>query len=380
MRFLYPVLFLAALSVSCAKSDDGSSTSGPEDPPYVEPVPETYAFDQAVLTYYGDDTFSGVSDLWILELSDARLADGSENPDLAQLRLTVSLNVSPDPDGNPDPELLSATYYMPANSGDLSAGTFNTGYMTEQDRPNGAVSVPAGSFLENFPGAGESSGPDLLREGNCTVEAKADGSISVRGMLVGTEYLKRNFTYEGTPQLVDYSDGRESEVPNTNLEEDIVLTALTDLRIADKGDSYCLGDESYRAFEVYLADPGIDLSTTWPGGDGELLRIEIFVPWETTLESGIPAGTYSVPGNVPPYGIYREDIVPYRIVPGYPDKFTCNTGTWYQEMEAGKWIRYARIAGGTVTVERPDGGYRITADLTDCGSPAHHVRCAWESL
>ena len=48
----------------------------------------------------------------------------------------------------PDPGLLAGTYRMPANSGDMSAGTYNPGYMTEQDRPNGAVVVPAGTNLD----------------------------------------------------------------------------------------------------------------------------------------------------------------------------------------------------------------------------------------
>ena len=125
---------------------------------------------------------------------------------------------------------------------------------------------------------------------------------------------------------------------------------------------------------------GLDLSTQWPGGDGELLRIELFVPWDTDPADGIPAGIYTVPDDVPPSGgVYREDIVPYRIVPGYPDKFTSSSGTWYQYMEAGQWVRYARITGGTLKVERPDGRYRITAEFTDCAAPAHRITCLWEN-
>ena len=110
------------------------------------------------------------------------------------------------------------------------------------------------------------------------------------------------------------------------------------------------------------------------------MRIELFVPWDTDPADGIPAGIYTVPDDVPPSGgVYREDIVPYRIVPGYPDKFTSNSGTWYQYMEAGQWVRYARITGGTLKVERPDGRYRITAEFTDCAAPAHRITCLWEN-
>lgn len=331
-------------------------------------MPETITLDDAVVTYYGDDSYSGVSDLWTLDLAQSS----------AGQRLVLSLNVTPNPAGVPDPGLLAGTYRMPANSGDMSAGTYNPGYMTEQDRPNGAVMVPAGTYLAGV--AAETSDADLLREGACTVEVDADGRMRIEGTLVCTSYLKRYFTYEGTPQFVDGSGTSGPGVPNSNLDADVRLESLSATRIVDKGDSYFLGDESYRHFVFFLADAGVDLSTQWPGGDGELLRIELFVPWDTDPADGIPAGIYTVPDDVPPSGgVYREDIVPYRIVPGYPDKFTSSSGTWYQYMEAGQWVRYARITGGTLTVERPDGRYRITAEFTDCAAPAHRITCLWEN-
>lgn len=251
-------------------------------------MPETITLDDAVVTYYGDDSYSGVSDLWTLDLAQSS----------AGQRLVLSLNVTPNPAGVPDPGLLAGTYRMPANSGDMSAGTYNPGYMTEQDRPNGAVMVPAGTYLAGV--AAETSDADLLREGACTVEVDADGRMRIEGTLVGTSYLKRYFTYEGTPQFVDGSGTSGSGVPNSNLNADVRLESLSATRIVDKGDSYFLGDESYRHFVFFLADAGIDLSTQWPGGDGELLRIELFVPWDTDPADGIPAGIYTVPDDVPP--------------------------------------------------------------------------------
>lgn len=295
---LYSVLLFAALCASCAE-DDGGQTPGDS---FREPVPETITLDDAVVTYYGDDSYSGVSDLWTLDLAQSS----------AGQRLVLSLNVTPNPAGVPDPGLLAGTYRMPANSGDMSAGTYNPGYMTEQDRPNGAVMVPAGTYLAGV--AAETSDADLLREGACTVEVDADGRMRIEGTLVGTSYLKRYFTYEGTPQLVDGSGTSGSGVPNSNLNADVRLESLSATRIVDKGDSYFLGDESYRHFVFFLADAGIDLSTQWPGGDGELLRIELFVPWDTDPADGIPAGIYTVPDDVPPSGgVYREDIVPHRL-------------------------------------------------------------------
>lgn len=376
MRPLPLVLLLAACAVSCTENDDTPKTTPGNG--FVEPIPEALSFDNAVVTYYGDDSFSGVSDLWVIELSTPMTVDQTGDPVGPGIRLTVSVNAGPNAEAVPDTRFLNGTYFMPTNSGDLSAGTFNPGYMTDQDRPNGAVSVPAGSFFGRLAEGSASFEPDLLREGNCKVMTNDDGSLSIEGMMVGTEYLKRIFTYRGTPQMVDYSGGKGSDVPNSNLAEDVELSSLTNIRIVDKGDSYFLGDESYRTFEVYLADAGIDLTPTWPSGDGELLRLELFVPWSATVEEGIPSGVYTLPDDIPPYGgVYREDIVPFRIIPGYPDKFTNNTGTWYQSLEAGQWVDYARITGGTVTVERPDGLYRITVDLTDCGTPAHHVRASF---
>lgn len=377
MRRFYPLLLLALIGFACSENDEKQQPTIPDNG-FEEPVPETLAFENAVLTYYGDDSFSGVSDLWTIELTTAMSTDEAGNPVGPGQCLTVSLNAGPNMEATPDLRFLNGSYFMPVSTGDLSVGTFNPGYMAEQDRPNGAVEVPAGSFFGNLAAGSAQFDADLLREGNCKVTVNDDGSLSVEGMMVGTDYLKRIFTYRGTPRMVDYSAGKESEVPNSNLTSDVELTSLSAMRIVDKGDSYFLGDESYRTFEIYLADAGIDLTPTWPAGSGELLRIELFVPWDTTVEEGLPTGVYTFPEEVPPYGgIYREDIVPFRVIPGYPDKFTNNTGTWYQSLDEGLWVDYARITGGTVTVERPDGQYRITVDLTDCDTPAHHVRASF---
>lgn len=363
-------MFAAALfCVSCDKS-------GTEYPGYSynEPVPETIEFGSATLSYYGDPTLSDVSDLWVIELKDGSGAETGSG-----YRMNISLNARLKPDGTPDMARLAGTYHMPANSGDMSALTFNTGYMTEQDRPNGAITVAAGSFFTDTDEEPVSDA-DLLREGYCLIEVDDSGTMTIEGIMIGTEYLKRYFRYSGVPEVTDLSRTGESGFPNSNLTEDIELRSLSATRLVDKGDSYFLGDQSYRHFEFYIADSGIDLSTQWPGGDGELLRLELFVPWESDPADGVPAGVYSVPDDIPESGgVYREDIVPFRIVPGYPDRFTNNTGTWYQYMEDGKWIRYARITGGTVTVERPDGRYRITVDLTDCTEQAHHIKCLWEN-
>ncbi len=365
----YSILLVAAMLMACGKDPDNNGA----DSSYKEPVPETITFDQAEVSYYGDPYMSDVSDMWTIELN----VSSAESP---APRLCVSLNAEVNPAAAPDAGFLAGTYHMPSNSGDMSAGTYNTGYTDTQDRPNGAVEIPAGSYF--LPDRnGDASTADLLREGGCTVTAEADGRITIEGIMVGTDFMKRYFSYEGKPDVADRTHGGESSgIPNSDLTEDVEPTSFTQTRLVDKGDIYFLGDESYRQFEFYLADEGIDLSTQWPGGTGELLRIELFVPWDTTAEAGLPTGTYTVPTDIPPYGgMYREDIVPFNIIPGYPDRFTNNSGTWYQYLEDGQWVRYARITGGTITVERPDGKYRISVDLTDCATPANHVRCVWSN-
>lgn len=64
-------------------------------------------------------------------------------------QVNVSVNAEPGLQGKPDITLLNGRYNMPSNSGDMSAGTFNTGYTDTQDRPNGAVEIPAGSYFAN---------------------------------------------------------------------------------------------------------------------------------------------------------------------------------------------------------------------------------------
>lgn len=151
-------------------------------------------------------TIRGGSDLWILELSTTP-AEGE------YVKINVSVNAEPGLQGKPDITLLNGRYNMPSNSGDMSAGTFNTGYTDTQDRPNGAVEIPAGSYFANV--SEESDEPaetDLLREGYCTVTVGTDGKVSIEGVMIGTQYFKRYFTYEGTPEVTDKSEGGDTGI------------------------------------------------------------------------------------------------------------------------------------------------------------------------
>lgn len=369
----YYYLFLAFLISACAKNPVPNGNDNDSNG-YVEPVPATITFSSAHLSYYGDDYESDVSDLWTICLQKGKSSANTSE----EYNIYISVNATHEKTGKPDITMLQGTYRMSMYSGDMTAGTFNPGYMENVDTPDGIIQRPTGSYFVKVENGEEVAEADLLREGYCSIVLEDDGSVSIEGIMVGTEFRKRYFEYKGSPEISEYSGWISSGIPNTNLSSDIELKSLSQIRIVDKGDSYCLGNESYRHFEVYLAEKGIDLSSQWPAGTGELMRIEIFVPWETSAEDGIPDGVYKVPENVPVSGgLYKDDIAPYRIIPGYPDKFTGNTGTWYQKLENGKWIDYARITGGTITVERTNGKCLILLDLEDCGEPSHSIKGEW---
>ena len=66
----------ALVCASCEKTQE-------EDPFFKEPVPETFEFVNATVSYYGDTSMSGVSDLWLIELTDGTSHDDSGNTESA---------------------------------------------------------------------------------------------------------------------------------------------------------------------------------------------------------------------------------------------------------------------------------------------------------
>ena len=366
-----------SLFAACGDSDPVSPPLQPEDPEgYVEPVPEEFRCTNANLVYVGDDIQSGESDSWLLTLYTDMEVDASGNPVGPGTLIRISLNVDCNLEQLPDTSLLAATYREQRSSGDFMPGTFNIGFMTTIDLPTGPIEWPDGSFFGQ-PAAGQTSfEADLLREGICRIEHLDGQTFSVTGTLVGTKFLKRYFSYEGELKPVNRA---EQIIPNTTLTQDITLEGLTQSRLWDRGDAYMLGDESYRRFELLLAEPGVDHSQSWPSGNGQVLRIDFFVAWQDDPAQGIPEGTYTLTELAGGSGVAREDIVPFHIIPGTPDKFTYNTGTWYERLTDGVMTEYARIEGGTMQVSRPDGGHVLAIDFADCGSPAHRVRCRWTS-
>ena len=380
-RFLNAALFMTAalLSASCGDDSDNVLPVPPEDetPQYEEPVPERPDYVNANLVYYGTDAQNESSDYWVLTLYTDMTVDGGYPIGPGQM-LSLAMNTPVSQAQEPELSLLAGQYHMPAHSGDFSAGTYIQGDIYTIDLPDGTVEMPDGTFFGNIPAGETDFDPDLIREGEFSITDNGDGTYTVDGILVGNYYTKRYFTYTGPFEPVDRAgESVMPETPNSNLTADVELSGLTQSRLIDKKDYFFLGDESYRLFLLYLAEPTVDLSAEWPSGTGRLLRLELFVPWEADVADGIPAGTYTMAHRTETSGIPREEIVPFRIVEGYPDNFRYNTGTWYQELANGAWLNYGRITDGTVTVERDGDAHTLAIDLTDCSDPAHRVSGTW---
>lgn len=377
------VAALCAVSMLSACDDNEAAVQPAPDPepPFVEPVAQMIECTQANVIYYGDEGYTEVSDLWKLLLYTDMDIDEKGDPIGPGQIVCVSCNATL-ADG-PDAANLVGTYTAALSTGDFRPGTFNDGRMQSIDLPGGMVEIPDFSFFGDLAEGETSFDADLLREGYCRVEANDDGTYTVSGIMVGTKYLKRYFTYTGAIEPVDRSEGKQESVPNTTLTEDIALEGFTQARLQDMGDYFFLQDQSYRMFRLTLADEGVDISGSNPSGEGRFLRLELFVEWEADLAQGIPAGVYDMCQRTESGGIERSQIVPWHAVPGAPDKFTDPSGSWYQKITAsGQMPEYARLAAGRVTVEQiegVEGGRRIVVELLDCDAEhPHGVKCVAE--
>lgn len=386
-RILVCLLALSCMLAGCRKMDpavgkpDDENKEENVDPapgnPYEEPVPELIAFTNARLEYKGDDGYTQLSDEWALLL----YTDGYPEGPAKVMRL--DFNAAYKPEQVPDLACILGSYRDQASTGDYSVGTFNWGQMFRQDYPGGQLEMPDMSFFGDIPAGEYEFEADLLREGNFTISANADGTYSVEGILVGTQYRKRCFSYTGPLDPESYV---EPTPPNSTLKGDLSLSdTFTQARVYDRGNRFFLPDldenadpsmphaTSYRYFEFCLAEEGIDLDVLVPVGNGKILQLDLLVPYETDPADGIPAGVYTVSHRIGT-GVDREDIVPFRFMEGQPDLFTRPAGSWFRTMAGESWgDTYARITDGTVTVERSGAQHRITVDLSDCSDPAYRI-------
>lgn len=382
MKIKMFVLPLAAMALfaSCEKDGNpGNPGEGTPDGGFQELVPEKPDYINAEFIYHGDDGM-GDSDWWELTLcTDMEMVSTSTpvagtGPGQA---ICFTLNAKKNEAAEADLSFVAGKYGSQSNSGDFSAGTFVQGYIYSIEIPGGEIEIPDGTYFADFADGSTDYNPDLLREGDFTISVNEDGTCTVEGVLVGTEYLKRYFSYTGTPKVTDKSGENGSDnTPNSSLTGDITLPQFTKARLIDRKDTYTW-DQSNRAFALYLAEEGIDLSGEWPSGTGKVMRIEFFVSWDTDVAEGIPAGTYTMAYQYPDGGIPKDEIVPFRIAPGYPDKFQYFTGTWYIDLDGGEWTEYARISGGSVTVGRNGDAHTLSISLEDCSNPAYKVSGSW---
>lgn len=375
MRKCYALFFLAASACTQHACSDKSSPPAPEEP---DPTPRATIYDNASLVYYGVEDEEMPSSLFELTLYTDMELDAGDNPIGPGQILRVSFNAPLFPPETEEFPLPAATYYSASSFTDFTPGTIGFGYMNRLDLPSGIVEVPAGSFYGDIAEGQTTFDADLLTDGQCEVTLADDGAYTVSGILVGDRSTKRRFTYTGELRTIDRSD-HTPIVPNTTLKEDLTLGNLTQARLRDRGDYYFLGDESYRLFELYLAEAGADLTPTWPVGSGRMLRLEFFVAWDTEVAHGIPAGTYTV---VPREngGLDRVHIRPGNMPAGAPGRFANPAGCWYQRFEQDELTEYACVYAGTVQVTQTDGGTRFTVDFSDSDDPAaaHRIRCQTE--
>lgn len=362
------MLTLASFCLSCERTD--SPIPPVSDNGFVESVPDTILFTNAEFIYNGDDIGEGYSDGWIVKLYTDMEIDDAGAPIGPGSVMQLLLNVRYDENQSASSEYLEGKYAEMINSGNFSPGTFVGGYMTTIDLPGQRLELADATFYADVQDGSTGMDYDLLDEGVIMITGNDDGTHGIEGVLVGKKYTKRYFKWTG---VIEPKNNVPEETPNSTLKHDLTGLFFTQWKVQDKGDNFYLMDQSYRCLLLYLADENVDMSPARPAGDGHVLRLEFLVPWDTDVErDGIPSGTYTMAPRNPDTSMNRDDIVPGVAITGLPNVFAAwkVSGSWYYELHAGEWTQnYARINGGTITVERTsDGGCVITYDLLDCQS------------
>lgn len=365
MRILRLVLLAMILvSVACGRSDVESPL-----PEYQPPQPERIVMKHIEVSYSGDDIGEASSDGWIIKLYTDMEIDQAGNPIGPGYVLQLLLNAPYDSAQSGDASLLVGSYSSPMNSADFSPYTFCWGYMRTMELPGQRIEVGDGSFFASLEDGSIDMCYDLLNEGSVTILYE-DGCFSISGVMVGDRCIKRYFEWSGNFEV---SSTVEPAVPNSTLKSDLALMSFNQGQLQDKGDSFYLKDESYRCFLLFLAEEGVELGSGRPAADGDVLRVELLVPWTTTLEDGLPEGRYTVVPRNENSSIDRDKIVPFAAISGVPDCFTYPYigGSWYFNLKSGQWTDYARIDEGVVDVARgEDGSHAFSWNFVDCDGNA----------
>lgn len=364
-------LVLVALSlVACTDRGAGDVVNDE----FVEKEATEVLFTNADVYYLGDRAQERSCDIWQIKFYTDMEIDELGNPIGPGSVMQLILNAPYEENQTPNLDKLEGLYLAQSNTGDFSQYTFIYGYMDILELPDGRHELPDGTFYASIAEGSKQMNVDLLDDGKLEIINHTDGTTTIKGTLIGKQCRKRNFVWSG---VVEPKSEVKQEVPNSTLTADVKIENLTQALVQDKGDSFYLRDDSYRNFLVFLAQESVSFEWGKPVGSGEVLRLELLVPWNTNVEDGIPDGTYQMMQRNADTSFDKESIVPFSAVSGLPNRFVAPywAGSWYVDYVDGAWgENYARIDGGTITVERgEDGSHHFICDLKDCSSPTRTV-------
>ena len=369
-RFALCLAMVAMLFVACTDKGEGDIVNAD----FVEKEATKVYFTNSEVYYLGDTAREESFDIWQIKFYTDMEIDELGNPIGPGSVMQLILNAPYEKEQTPNLEKLEGVYLAQSNSGDYSNFTFIYGYLDILELPDGRHELPDGTFYASIPEGSKQMDIDLLDDGKLEIVNNADGTTTIKGTLIGKQCRKRNFEWRG---VIEPKSEVKKETPNSTLTSNIEIGNLTKALIQDKGDSFYLRDESYRNFLIFLAQEGISFEWGKPVGSGEVLRLELLVPWSTNAEEGVPAGTYQMMQRNADTSFDKESIVPFSAVSGLPNRFVAPywAGSWYVNYVDGAWgDSYARIDGGTITVERgEDGSHRFICNLQDCSSPTFSV-------
>lgn len=364
------LLFATALSLAACTEGGGSAEYGD----YTEKELSTTHFTNIEVSYNGDDIASQLTDGWVIKLYTDMETDATGDLIGPGEAMQLLLNVKYEASQEPKLQNLVGTYKSQSNSGDFGRGTFVWGQMAYIELPNGRIERPDATFYASIAEGTTVMDADLLDDGTLHIFANEDGSYTIEGVLVGKQCRKRSFRWQGA---IEPKSNVKPAVANSTLTADTQIENLTKAQLQDRGDCFYLGNESYRDFLIFLAEESISFEWGKPVGSGNVLRLELLVPWSTDVKNGVPEGEYPMLVRNEDTSFNKEDIVPYRAVSGLPNRFTAPywSGAWFVNYVGGAWGEsYARIEKGTVKVERgADGSHRFVCNLQDCSSLAYVV-------
>ena len=362
------ISLLSVLAVGC----EPSASYTPED--YTEREPQTIIFNNAQFSYMGDVMGDESFDGWLVKFYTDMEIDLVGNPIGPGCVMQLLLNVDCNKVQKPNAEFLEGIYISQQNSGDYSPNTFVWGFMDYIDLPGGRIELADATFYADIEEGQTEMDVDLIDDGAIEIVPNKDGTYTFEGILVGKKCVKRHFSWRGE---VDAKSYVTTPTPNSTIVEDVTLSAMTQMLIRDVGDCFYVGNESYRCFEMFLASESIGFEWGKPVGSGQVLRLDVLVPWGSKIEDGVPEGVYEFITRNADTSIDKNSLVPFSAIPGLPNRFTAPywSGCWYVEYNEGAWSDdYARIDSGSLRIERrEDGAHRVVAALLDCSEPAHTV-------